>query len=307
MAKGSKSFSLAALLFDGERKIAARHLYSWCRHCDDAVDNAPSAEAAQKELDQLTHLTHVAFQAARHKGPLAANELSNEPAFQALSALCTRYGIPEFYPLELLEGMRMDVEGMRYRTTHDLELYCYRVASVVGLMMVHVMGVSSQKALMHAIDTGLAMQMTNIARDILDDFKMGRIYIPESWFLEAGLQVPALSEPFSAQHFTVVVKRLLAQADWHYASGRKGLKYLPFRAALAVAAAQEIYREIGVKVLARGEGAWQTRTVVPFARKIWLLTKATARVCAIMLPRLIRPWQPIDLNAESVARLPVAR
>jgi 15-cis-phytoene synthase len=301
MAKGSKSFSLAALLFDGERRVAARHLYSWCRHCDDAVDNAPSTHQAQNELQKLSELTHLAFEAAQG-GPVAPGELT-DPAFQALSSLCARYGIPEFYPLELLEGMRMDVVGHRYRTTEDLELYCYRVASVVGLMMVHIMGVSSERALRHAIHTGLAMQMTNIARDIQDDSKMKRLYIPESWFHEAGLKVPDLDAPFEAGDYVVVVERLVRQADRYYESGRQGLEYLPFRAALAVAAAQEIYREIGIKALARGPQAWRTRTVVPLSRKLWLLAKATSRVLVLMAPRLFRPWKRISLSSETVARL----
>jgi 15-cis-phytoene synthase len=304
MAKGSKSFSLAALLFDGERRVAARHLYSWCRHCDDAVDNAPSTHQAQNELQKLSELTHFAFAAAqgRQSAQGGATKLT-DPAFQALSTLCARYGIPETYPLELLEGMRMDVNAHRYRTTEDLELYCYRVASVVGLMMVHIMGVSSERALRHAIDTGLAMQMTNIARDIQDDFKMKRLYIPESWFHEAGLKVPDLDAPFESGDFVVVVERLVRQADRYYESGRQGLEYLPFRAALAVAAAQEIYREIGLKVLARGPHAWDTRTVVPTSKKLWLLAKATSRVLVLMAPRLFRPWKRISLSSETVARL----
>lgn len=275
MAKGSKSFSLAALLFDPERREAARYLYSWCRYCDDEVDSAPDHSTALDRLDRLERLTKEAL----------SDRPTGVPAFEALRAIAKAYSIPSLYPLELLEGMRMDVEGRAYHTIEELELYCYRVASVVGLMMVHVMGVSSAQALRHAVDTGLAMQMTNIARDVREDFEMGRMYLPREWFKEAGVAPPEIGQEFSPSDCVPVIEKLLERADLYYASGQQGLKYLPVRAAFAVAAAQKIYQEIGVRVQKRASQAWTTRTVVPLRTKIRRLIQAIAAVASERLAR----------------------
>ncbi len=265
MKKGSKSFSLAALLFDRATREGAQYLYAWCRTCDDEIDNETDPTRALERLNALRAKTARAFQDL----PV------DDPAFEAFRSLCRTYSIDEQHAHELLEGMRMDVEGAKIRNDEDLLLYCYRVAGVVGLMMAQVMGVKDDKALRHAVDTGLAMQMSNIARDIKEDFNRQRIYIPENWFQTAQ---PSFSKPFQPQDFTSHVKRLLAEAETLYASGEAGLRYLPFRAALAVSAAQTIYREIGRKVLARGDSAWDSRTVVSKPRKIWLLLGAMAKV-----------------------------
>ncbi len=287
MQAGSKSFSLAALLFDREHREAARYLYSWCRFCDDAVDSAASNSQAEIQLSELIRLTRMALDS----GPV------EHAAFEAFRELCKTYQIPELYPLELLEGMRMDVEGRTYHSLAALDLYCYRVASVVGLMMVHIMGVSSAKALQHAAHTGLAMQMTNIARDIKDDFQMGRIYLPDRWFEDAGSTKPKISDQFNSAAFTPLAARLVAEAEGLYQSGREGLVYLPFRAALAVAAAQDIYREIGRQVIRRGPHAWDSRTVVPLHRKIILLVGAVVRVCGLSLRRRVHgKWRRIHLD-----------
>ncbi len=286
IAKGSKSFSLASLLFSRRERVASHHLYSWCRHCDDAIDEAPSKEAARISLKRLESETHAAFNGA----------VVHDPAFRGFQAFCRDYKVPAVYPLELLEGMRMDLESYAYRSQGDLELYCYRVASVVGLMMVHAMGVSSERALPHAVATGLAMQMTNIARDLREDHQMGRVYIPDEWFLEVGLSPCRPTDPFDAEKFALVSRRLVREADKNYVSGREGLKYLPLRAAFAVAAAQEIYREIGMVVLKRGSHAWDQRAVVSLPRKLWLLTKACTRLLPLAIKQLFSPWRRANLT-----------
>ena len=275
MKKGSKTFSMAARLFDRKCRFGAMLLYSWCRYCDDAIDAAIAQEAA---LDALDHLKVQTERALDFTTP-APTEL----AFRALRDICQTYEIPALYPIELLNGMEMDTAGIRIRTEADLKLYCYRVAAVVGLMMTHIMGVTDPRALRHAVDTGLAMQMTNIARDIADDYNMKRIYIPDSWFVETGLTRPRFEDRqlFVPQVFTGLTKRLVALADTYYASGRSGIRYLPWRAAFAGASAQRIYREIGIRVVAQSDQAWFSRTYVPFARKLVLMTYAVADVLVI--------------------------
>lgn len=282
MTNESKSFSLASLLFDFPCRTAARFLYSWCRFCDDAVDRAPNLTVARQRLDELVSFTRSAAGPQLLEGP---------PEFRALQVLLIRYRIPLPYALDLLEGMRMDVTSRVYETTGDLTLYCYRVASVVGLMMVHIIRASDPIALRHAVDAGMALQMTNIARDVKEDFHMGRIYIPGQWFRELGVDRPRTHQGFEPRTFTGVTARLLDEADLYYESARQGLVYLPFRAALAVAASLEIYREIGSLVRARGDRAWDQRAVVPFHRKLALLLKSSMRVTWLCLPRILKPWR----------------
>jgi phytoene synthase len=132
ITRGSKSFSLAARLFDAETRDAAIFLYGWCRYCDDQVDEAGKAGDGDLDdrLQRLREKTRAAF----------SREPQQEPVFIALQHIVHRYRIPAHYALELIEGMAMDVRGTRYANLRELLLYCYRVAATVGLMMSHVMG-----------------------------------------------------------------------------------------------------------------------------------------------------------------------
>jgi phytoene/squalene synthetase len=157
ITKGSKSFSLAARLFDSDTRDAAFFLYGWCRYCDDQVDQAgltDSREQLVERLAELSEATRSIFSGAQQK----------HAVFIAMQYIVQRHSIPAHYALELIEGMAMDARGTRYQTFDDLSLYCYRVAGTVGLMMSHVMGLRGEQALKHAADLGIAMQLTNIAR-----------------------------------------------------------------------------------------------------------------------------------------------
>jgi phytoene synthase len=164
---GSKSFSLASKLLPRGAREGAWLLYAWCRHCDDEIDEAPTREERARRLADLRRRTELAY-----RDELTAEEraeLLAHPIFVAFRQVARSCGIPRFYALELLEGMAMDLNHRPYGDERELRLYCYRVAGVVGLMMSHVMGLSDERALRHASDLGSAMQLTNIARDVLDD------------------------------------------------------------------------------------------------------------------------------------------
>ena len=277
MKKGSKTFSFAATLFDAQSREGAELLYTWCRACDDAVDNEPDAGRALARLKALRENTARAFR----------GEKSNDLTFTAFELLHRKHGIEECHAQALLDGMQMDVEGAHVPDDETLKLYCYRVAGVVGLMMSKVMGVTDPRAHQHAIDTGLAMQMTNIARDIREDLERNRIYIPTTWIdsnpalgasSNRSVLLPATPLPrFTGAAFAPLAKRLVEEAEILYASGEQGLRYLPLRAALAVGCAQSIYREIGRQVVKRGERAWDSRTVVSTPRKIVLAVIAISK------------------------------
>lgn len=271
---GSSSFATAARLFDADTRRDAELLYAWCRYCDDVIDAqvfghgrlSPVTDAASR-LARLEELTRAALR----------GEPMSEPAFVAFQRVVRRRAIPDRYPLDLLEGFRMDVEGARYRHLDDTLTYSYHVAGVVGLMMALVMGVPADDTdtLDRACDLGLGFQLTNIARDILDDWARGRVYLPESWLQEAGIPPDALADPRYRRQLHEVACKLVEAANGYYASSGFGLSRLPLRSAMAVGAARAVYRGIGSRLLILGPAAWDQRIVIPPRRKLALIIGGT--------------------------------
>ena len=289
ITEGSKSFSLAARLFDSETRDAAFFLYGWCRYCDDQVDQAgmeESREQLEQRLRTLAEATRSTFSGAAQE----------QAVFIAMQYIVRRYSIPAHYALELIEGMAMDARATRYHTFNDLLLYCYRVAGTVGLMMSHVMGLRDEQALKHAADLGMAMQLTNIARDITEDAEMGRIYLPIQWIEEAGMVPEEIAAPKNRQKLALVTRRLLREAERYYVSGDAGLWHLSFRSACAVAAARHVYAAIGSLLLLKGSSAWDQRTYVTGPQKIRAILGGTIQVVASIPARMIRPWSAAPIR-----------
>ena len=278
--KGSKSFAAAAALFDAETRADAEMLYAWCRHCDDVIDGqelghgmaAPGPDAARARLEALSAATRAAF----------AGEPAQDPAFAAFQRVAQRRRIPERYALELLDGFAMDVEARRYETIDDTLEYCWCVAGVVGVMMALVMGVAADDlpTLRRAQDLGLGFQLTNIARDVMEDAANGRVYLPADWLGEAGVPLEAIQAPEHRAAVFAVTHRLLQTAEPYYDSAVAGLSALPLRSAWAIAAARGVYRQIGVIVNARGPAAWDERASASGAMKAWLALKGGATALA---------------------------
>lgn len=256
--KGSKSFAFASFFLSPRERAGAWLLYSFCRYCDDQIDHATEPKTALVQLEQDVHETLSSLVAVAN------------PHLEGLRLVCSEFKIPHKYPLDLLRGMRMDVEGRRYQTLEELQDYCYCVAGVVGLMMCHIMGVSHEKALDHAVSLGSAMQLTNISRDVMDDWKMGRIYFPLRWLAAADLSVAEFGSPRGQAFWAVWAEQLLNEAQNQYQHGRQGLSYLSPKAALACGIASSVYSRIGQKVLRRKSMAWHRRCFVPLYEKIVL-------------------------------------
>jgi phytoene synthase len=289
ITNGSKSFSLAAKLFPPDIRDAACFLYGWCRYCDDQIDNAGKSagpEDLERRLAPLRDKTLAAFSSDRQE----------EPVFVALQYIAHRYGIPAYYALELIEGMAMDVRGTRYATIEELLLYCYRVAGTVGLMMSHIMGLRDERALRHAADLGIALQLTNIARDITEDAAMGRVYLPLQWLREANIEPSELGASEHRDQLALLAYRLLLEAEPYYRSGDEGLWYLSLRSACAVAAARHVYAEIGHLLLTRGARAWDQRTYVTGGRKLHVILRAVVGLLRSVPRRIAEPWAPVPLR-----------
>ena len=270
IVKGSKSFRSASRLFDPEVREDAWLLYAWCRACDDAIDGQDhghghedlTPEEQRRRLEGLYDQTRRAL----------AGEAMADPTFAAFQRVAQRHRLPDRWPLDLIDGFAMDVDHRVYRTIDDVMAYCWHVAGVVGVMMARVMGASDPEVLRRAQDLGLAFQLTNIARDVVEDAENDRVYLPADWLVEAGLEptAGAVADPANRAKVHAVTTRLLLLAEPYYDSARDGLRGLPFRSSMAIAAARGVYREIGRKVRRRGPGVWGQRVVVHRPVKLWL-------------------------------------
>jgi 15-cis-phytoene synthase len=265
IAKGSKSFALASTLFDRETAERAWLLYAWCRYCDDVIDGQALGQG------QVAADAPVAERLARLRERTAA-ALAGQPVdevpFRALARVAADTGLPERYPFDLLDGFAMDAAGRHYATFDDTLLYCYHVAGVVGVMMAIVMGVppDDRATLDRACDLGLAFQLNNIARDVADDERLGRCYLPADWLATMGREA--------------TVQRMVDEAERYEASARHGTPKLSFRSAWAVLAAAGIYGDIGRAVRAKGDRAWDERVSTSKAAKLGRVARAFGQAAA---------------------------
>lgn len=264
--QGSKSFAAAARIFDAETRASAYMLYAWCRHCDDVIDGQTLGFASGDPLNSAEALATV--EELERKTLAACNGQADEPVFQALRSVCEMHAIPARFPLDLIAGFRMDAEDQHYDTPEQTLTYCYHVAGVVGVMMAMVMGVRDREVLLRASDLGIAFQLTNISRDVIDDHQAGRVYLPSSWLSDAGLTGEDMAAPGNRVALFAVTERLLRMAEPYYDSAGCGLAHLPTRSAWAVAAARSVYRAIGLEVLKRGPGAWDNRVSTGKTQKL---------------------------------------
>jgi phytoene synthase len=288
IARHSKSFSLAAKILPERTRGPVHALYTWCRGVDDAVDLVPAAE--QKRVVTALH----DWLRAAYGG-----ERLPDAGWMAFSDLVHSFSIPVDYPRELLAGMEMDAFGTSYTTRDELMLYCYRVAGTVGLMMSHVMGVADPRALRHAAQLGMAMQLTNICRDVREDWERGRLYLPLEllptgpWDVRGDPLVISQGRPALAR----AVRVLLDDADRLYRSADAGIASLSFRSALAVRSARFIYSAIGRGIQRRRYDVLGERVFVPGWRKAALLLAAGALEASRLPVRLLRPHRSVQLQS----------
>jgi phytoene synthase len=268
--KGSTSFAAAARLFEPRIRDDASMLYAWCRYCDDQIDGQELGHG-DAGIDAATQRQRLEILLAKTRVALDGQPVGDDPVFTAFQRVALRHAIPAAHPLDHLEGFRMDVEGKIYRSLDDVLVYCYHVAGVVGVMMAMIMGVRDAPTLSRAADLGLGFQLTNIARDVVEDARRGRVYLPLDWLAEAGVPDDRVADPVHREAVFSVTRRLLAAAEPFYESARWGLRNLPFRSAWAIAAARGVYREIGRSVDRSGAEAMAERAVVGSWKKLQLV------------------------------------
>lgn len=296
----SKSFAMASRLLPRSIAADAEILYAWCRKADDAVDLEPAVDpsAALRALEAEV-------------GAMYSEQSTADPIVAAMRGLVSRCNIPRAYLDEFLLGMQMDASSTVYQSFADLLLYCHRVAGTVGLMMCHVMGVRERRALVHAAHLGIAMQLTNIARDVLEDWKRGRLYLPAHMLARAGagglrarLGRPFPSEAVSATR--VVVAELLDRAEDYYRSGDAGLAHLSPRCAFAVRTARLVYSRIGVRLRRDKCHPFAARATVPTHRKLALVARAALETSLRAPTSMLRPRPRVPAPSFD-PRLPALR
>lgn len=264
LARGSKSFALASLLLPRRVRDPAAALYAFCRVADDAIDGAPrgtglaALDALRRRLDRIV-----------------GGAPDSDPVDRALARVIEEHGLPRA-PLDaLLEGFEWDLEGRRYDSVEALFGYAARVAGTVGVAMTFLMGPRDPRVLARACDLGVAMQLSNIARDVGEDARNGRVYLPEAWLEAAGLtadRIVARPEPGPA--LSSVVARLVAEADQLYRRADAGVPALPRDCRPAIRAARLVYSDLHRVIARRGFDTVSSRAVVSKPRKLWLVARA---------------------------------
>jgi phytoene synthase len=259
---GSKSFHAASLLLPASLRDSATGLYAFCRVADDAIDGGDDEVAALRGL--------------RHRLDLI---YSGRPRFDAadrvFAAVIHHHAVPRALPEALLEGFAWDAQNRRYPTLSSLQDYAARVAGSVGVMMALLMGQRDPLVLSRASDLGVAMQLTNIARDVGEDARNGRLYLPGDWMREVGLDPDAwLRAPRFEPRLASVVERLLAEADLLYDRAAGGIAWLPWSCRPGMHAARLLYAQIGGVVREHGCNSISTRARVSLGRKLALLPHA---------------------------------
>jgi phytoene synthase len=214
----AKSFYFASFLLPKEKRYAAYSVYAFCRYTDNIVDMADKNAngRVEQKINSLLKNLDEAY----------SNKSIETNTFSAFANTVKKYDIPKHYFTELIEGVGMDIKSRRYETFSELETYCFKVASVVGLIMSEIFGYTNSAALQYAVDLGKAMQLTNILRDIHDDYKMGRVYIPQDELERFGYSERDIKDKVINDNFISLIKHQIGRARSFYSLAEKGIPYL---------------------------------------------------------------------------------
>jgi phytoene synthase len=227
----SRTFYLASALLPYAKRRAVRALYAFCRVTDNIVDDSQSPErAAHLEAWQQT----VSM----------AHPPASEPVAVAWADAQARYHIPKGYALQLIKGCAADLQPRRYETFADLAEYAYGVASTVGLMAMHIIGFSSEEAIPYAVKLGVALQLTNVLRDVGEDWRNGRLYLPQDELRAFGVSEQDIAEGRITEHWRAFMRYQIARNRQLYAESWAGIAMLNSDGRFAIAAAAELYRAI---------------------------------------------------------------
>jgi phytoene synthase len=261
----AKSFYFSSFLLPKDKRNAAYAVYSFCRYADNIVDmasNHPIGEVEQKIKSLLENLDEI----------YSGRSVNDD--FSAFGNTVRKFDIPKHYFTELVEGVSMDTKTKRYETFEELEQYCYKVASVVGLIMSEIFGYSNNEALDYAVHLGKAMQLTNILRDVYDDHRMGRVYLPQDELKSFGYSEEDIGKKTINSNFISLIKHQIERARAYYKLAEKGIPYLTDDGSrTTVVLMLKIYSGILNKIEERGYDIYSQRVFVTRTEKIAILSR----------------------------------
>ena len=271
LKKHGKSFYWASFFLPNKNKDAASELYSICRYFDDLADDVPTdqSEKLKSEFKQICYnVDH----------PINKFFKSNNIPIQILG--------------DLIQGLIQDQKLVRIQTEKDLIEYSYQVAGTVGLMMQPLILVKNKNANKHAVDLGIAMQLTNIARDIYEDAIMNRVYLPKEWLKEISIEhLKSDSTEEIQTQMSAILRKLIDLSEIYYQNGFSGMKYIPIKTRLAIFFAAKIYRAIGMKIKGNNYQYSNKRVYLNKLNKLWVTIKSLPEF--ILLKVIYRTYTPI--------------
>ena len=267
----AKTFYFASHVLPAQKRSDAYAVYAFCRYVDDQIDLAPDEPARLRAFADLSHLLHAAYLSAAD----AKSFETSLPWIQAFRETVSRRAIPAAYFEDLLKGVEMDRGRVRLQTWAELDRYCYHVASVVGLIMVHVLTEPAPELLKPARDLGTAMQLTNILRDIAEDWQRDRLYLPAIELQKFGLTADDIAQQRADDSFRAMMRFQVDRARAYYSSAEPGMLMLPADGSRFCARLMSvIYGGILDEIERADYQVYRARARVSFRRKIRLATRS---------------------------------
>ena len=267
-----KSFYWASFFLPKKNRIAASRLYSICRYLDDVADNS--------KLDTSSQIKNIFNQ-------IKENESSEINIFFKKNNI--NLGILK----DLIDGLISDQQNVRVTDEKELIDYSYKVAGTVGLMMLPIINTKDAEARKHAIDLGIAMQLTNIARDVYEDAKMNRLYLPKEWLGQVSVSdlIDNKLDDQKKRLIELSIKNLIELSDKFYANGVSGMKFIPLRTRLAIFFAAKIYKGIGEKIKSGGYVYKLERIYLNKLEKLWITIISIPEF--LFLKNIFKSYKPI--------------
>ncbi len=258
----AKNFYYAFVTLPKPKRQAIFAAYAFCRLCDDIADEPLPLNEKRRKL----HEVDAALERASDGNP-------DGPVYSALAHAVGEYGIPWEDLSEIARGVEMDLTLNRYETFDDLATYCYRVASVVGIVCIHIFGFSDPMARDYAIDLGLGMQLTNILRDIREDAEMGRIYLPQEELRRFSYPEEALIAGEINEDFVRLMRFQVARARGYFDSGKRLLPLLPVRSRACPAVLGGLYSRVLDRIEQQGYDVYERRISLPTREKLFVAVR----------------------------------
>jgi 15-cis-phytoene synthase len=280
----SKSFYISAKMLPKEKRWATFALYGFCRFVDNLIDNPRDRSQFEilQEINYFENELRIAYK----------REESEHPVIRSFILVAQKYNIPIEYPLDLIAGVKMDMGINRYKSFDDLYIFCYRVASVVGLMMTHVMGYKDKTTFKYAEKLGIAMQLTNILRDIKEDKDNGRIYLPQDELEQFSVSEWHIMNEIITPEFQEMIRFQVERAAQYYEKAQPGIEMLSRDSQFAIYSASKIYRGILSKVEGQAYNPFIGRVFVPKSKKLAILFKELFRTKILTTEGELAPANP---------------